>query len=476
MKAETKDELLQRDNRFDKVLGTMAGSIMDKESTPVQNAEVVQALKQFYDEDYTKHPHSFVEVSATSPDPEIREIYALLPAATKAEIIKIWGREAMMVRRDVMDINFGYRKISLADVFDIPVTDRTKVEHAFVRFTEYALAAYAGAFVNPKLRYQGKGQVNTQDYMKRAQMVVRRNERIWQEIVHEMKDIIVIKTGTVMIGNVLSNISLLMMNGVPFKDIVKHHRIAIKGAMAYQKDSDELASLKAQLDTGYTQGNAAEIKRQIIRLEDSLARNPVKGLIDAGLMPTIVEDVSTEEDIYSYKSKFTRTLDKYTSKLNSKVLDAGKTVYMTHDTKLYKSLSHVTQLSDFVARYTLYQHLTTKQDPLTAEEAVQESADSFVNYDIPMHRITQYMDDMGIMMFTKYFLRIQRVLLKLAREHPARVLGMVSLNSYFDLMPLVTESSALAHLGNNPLSTGAFGFPGALDELATVNAGLELFK
>jgi len=269
----------------------------------------------------------------------------------------------------------------------------------------------------------------------------------------------------------------LALQGVPLKDIVSAHLVALKGATQYRNDSEELARLQNLVDIGYTQGREAEIQRDIIRLEDSLARNPVKELIDAGLMPTIVEDIAADDDIYSYKSAFVRKTESVTNKLNPMVVAAAKQVYMGHDTKMYQGLSRITQLSDFVARYTLYQHLINKKkNPLSKEQAVMEASDAFVNYDIPMHRNMQYMDDMGITMFTKYILRIQKVLLKLAKEHPGRVMATLALNNFVDLGPIVLDSSALTRIGNNPFTTGALKFPETLDDLATVSAAMSLIK
>ena len=220
-----------------------------------------------------------------------------------------------------------------------------------------------------------------------------------------------------------------------------------------------------------------EMRREIVMLRDAIDRNPVRELIEAGLMPTIVEDVAADNDPYSYKSEFVRRTEGLTDRLNPKIRSAAKMVYMSKDTQLYQFLSNTTRLSDFVARYTLYQHLTNrKSNPLSKEQAIQEASDAFVNYDIPLHRGMQYMDDMGLIMFTKYFLRIQRVLLKLARENPARVLGTLALSNVMDLGPIVLESSLMTRIGNNPFDVGAFNYPGVLDELATVSAAAAVVK
>jgi hypothetical protein len=470
MAEDTKNNLLERDNRFDQMLGALAGSIYDKETSQQQNLKAVQALREQYELEYATRQDSYVEVGARSSDPELRAIWDLLPDATKADIRKVWGRDGLKVRSDSVDLMFGYRKLSLATMFQKDPDARGKLEQLFVAIIENVLATYGGV-------KNGLNAEEAQAYAKRGAVAIARGERAWQEIVREAKDIIVVKTGFVMAGNIWSNLSLLAMSGVSLKDILQHHLVALRGATAYQRDTARLAELETLMSVGYTQGMNQSIQDEIVRLKDAIDRNPVKELIDAGLMPTIVEDVAAEEDIYSYKSALARKTERFTDRLNPSVVAAGRFVYMTRDTKLYQGLSRITQLSDFVARYTLYQHLLNRSnEPLSKADAVQEASDAFVNYDIPMHRGMQYTDDMGITMFTKYFLRIQRVLLKLARENPARVLGTLALNSYMDLGSIVLDSSAVSKIGNNPLNMGAFVYPGALDELATVKAAMALVK
>lgn len=453
MQETTKDSLLRRDNRFDKVIGTLAGSILGKESGIAQNEKAVTALKEQYDADKTKNMDSYVLVGPKTLDKERLSIWNLLPYETKQTILKVWGEEGMLVRRDSMDIMFGYRKLSLTDAFDKdPV-----LRDAFDR----VLVAVARAVFGEK-----------------AALRMAQGERAWQDIVAEAKDIIVVKSGAVMLSNIKSNMWLLAMSGVPIKDILYHHLVALKGSHAYQKDSEELEQLKRLQATGYTQGKDAQIARDIARLQDALARNPIKDLMDAGLMPTIVEDVNPDDDIYSYKSGLTRLVDDKLKKVSPLVINAAKGIYMAHDTRLYQGLHRVTQLSDFVARYTMYQHLTNqKVKPLTKEEAIQEASDAFINYDIPMHRSMQYLDDMGLMMFTKYFLRIQKVLVKNLRDNPGRVIGSILMANYLNLGETIhQEASMWGRIGNNPFGIGAGKYFSSLDDLATISGPMALIK
>lgn len=482
MRKSTKDAVLERNNDFSEIMGTIAAGTYDKETGPVQNATAIKALKAVKDLEFAKSPDLFYEIGPKSPDPEMRELWALLPDATRKEIRSVFGNDKIQVRKDSMNIVFGYRKISAASIFTRSneqkerkalgmgkhYQDINAVQQIVVDSLEAVLSTYA--------RYgKNLSQADAEKYAKQAAMKVTRAERMWQEVMSETKDLIVIKSISVFMGNVRSNLSQLVLYGINPVQMVRSHRIALKGATAWMNDSKELEFYKLQLESGSAQ-DVNEAKANIVRLEDSMKRNPVRDLIEAGLMPTIVEDVEADADEYSYKSALVRKVGDLTSKVNPTVVAAAKQVYMAKNTAMYKSLHRATQLSDFVARYTLYQHLTTKQDPLSKQAAIDEASDAFVNYDIPMPRSMQYMDDMGLIMFTKYFLRIQRVLMKMGKDHPGKVLGMLALDNYLNLGPIVLDGAAVGHIGNNPFTMGPLQYLGSLDELATVSAAMAVVK
>ena len=303
---------------------------------------------------------------------------------------------------------------------------------------------------------------------------------MWQELVHETKDLIVVKTGVVLMGNIASNLTLLMAQGVPITNMARDHRIALQGAMSYMRETRELDELKAFMATGYTQGREEEYRRKIVRLQDSIARNPVTKLVEAGLMPTIVEDLNQVDDPYSYKSDLVEKIEGLAARLPKPVQDIGRQLYVAHDTSMYRFLSRTTQLSDFVARYTLFQHLTSRKiNPLSDADAILEASRSFINYDVPMQPGLQYLDDMGITMFMKYFLRVQAVLLKTAKDNPARMMMLILLNNLMDLPPTVLDSSAIVRIPGNPFEIGAASFPASLGDLPmieTMQQGMKLLK
>ena len=455
MQEDNKDLFLNRDNRFDKVLGAFAGSIYDKTTTKEHNRKVIQTLHDQYNADFATKSVSYRVFGPNSTDPELRDMYRMLPEDTKQAIKDIWGEDEdgtlpMMIRSDLMDITFGYRKQSITDAFN--KDKKNIVEKMFVSLATQAMG--------------GKAAYN-----------IRRVEDVWQELVGEVKDILVVKNVSTLMGNIGSNVSLLYWQGVPFKDMLKYHQIAMKGITNYRADSAALIELEIKLAAGVTTSSKTAMQHEIARLKAAIDANPVKEIIDAGLMPSIVEDVSPDNDVFSYKSRLVGAVDDHTNKWNKHVISGARFAYMSKDTKAYKVLRHATQLSDFVARYTLYQHVTTRKDnPMSKADAVQLASDSFINYDIPSHRNLQYMNDMGFVMFTKYYMRIQKVIAHLYADKPGRALAMLAFESYFANAPMLTDSGFIHRMGNNPFTIGAFNYPGTLDELATIKAISYPFK
>ena len=464
MQASTKDRLLERDSRFDTVLGALAGSVFDKDNSPKHNRKVVEVLHADFEKEFAKDAKAFRTVGPSSPDPELREIYAMLPQSTKDAIKDVWGSDSMLVHVGNLDIAFGYRKLSMSTMFSKDAAERDAIDKAAVFLLENILKHYAKVF----LHYD---DAEAEKYSKRTAVTVQRAENIWQAVVHEVKDIYVIKNIITSLNNIRSNMLTLFLYGVTPMNGLRDMRIAWVGAEEHHRDSEQLFKLQNLLSTGYVTGDTSHIQSEIDRLNIAIKNNPVTEMINAGLMPTIVEDVANEDDPYSYKSAFIKSTEKYTSKLNSSVRSAGKVAYMSHDTKVYQSLARITQLSDFVARYALYQQLTTrKENPVSKEVAIQEASDAFINYDVPMNRNLQYMDDMGFFMFTKYFLRIQRVIRGRFIHSSGKMALMLGAESYLGSMPTIMDASVLVRAGNNPLGMGALQFPSAIGEIAPIAA------
>lgn len=357
-----------------------------------------------------------------------------------------------MVRRTMYELHFGYRKFSISDMFFNDPEKRGQMEKLVVSFFE-------------GMPFMGK----------KAGQRLRTLEDVWQALVVETKDILVVKSGVTLFWNVVSNISLQMVYGVGLVDMARHHRVAYAGITAWQKDSEALMKLEAQRASGYIIGSAAELDAEIADLQEQLNRNPVKPFVEAGMLPTIVEDVTVKDDLYSYKSKSAKKLQKYVDKVPKPIRTAASWAYVAHDTPAYKVLAHGTVVSDFLAKYTLYQKVTTRsRNPMNHEDALRLASSAFVNYDLPSHKALQYMNDTGLLMFTKYYMRIQHAMVHMYSENPARALMMATLDNYFSGLQTIMDSSVFSNINwpfNNPIDN----MIGALDEGVGAKALGKLF-
>ena len=467
MNQLTKTTLLEQDMRFETILGAMAGSVFDKAGTTQQNRQVAEFLKKQYDEDYKNRPSSYLRVSPTSPDAEMRELYQLLPKETRDVLVEVWGGKEIMVPTEQMLMVFGYQKYTVANAFDKAPEDRNLLEKVAVYLHSEGVKAYA-------IMYLKMNTDEANEYAKRGASIMRRQERAVREVVGAIKDTIVVRTAVVLWDNIVSNFTVLHAAGVSTRNMIKYTLEGIRGFREWQKDEAKLFELENRLATGY-RADVPALEREIAVIRDAMKANPIKGLVDAGLMPTLVEDVSVEEDPYSFKTSFTEKVSEYTNMLNPGVRKVGEQVLMGRGTSAYKFLSAVTQGSDLVARYVLVKHLTEGQKkPATKEEAYDKASRYFVNYDIALPKWLQYTEDMGITMFTKYFLRIQHVLIELLREHPVRSLAMMALGNSASSVSDVFDASALAHFGNNPLHTSVLQGFSAVGSIATIQGATKL--
>jgi hypothetical protein len=474
MTENIKNSVLEKANNFDKVLGTLSGSLFSKQSTNELNVKALGALKLEYNASTAYNRSQFIEIGPKASNQEDRAIWARLPTKTQLAALEIFGDERIMVHKEAADIVFGYRKVSAADPFYRANAERDHLIAAgkpagiLDLKSINAIQKIGIAFVEETLMISARARGMTPEastrYARRAATFVTRFESGWEEIVSDLKDKIVVVTGTVLVGNIFSNVSRLILEGIPLKNIVHYSMIAFKGASQYMRDKADLDAIRLK----ETLGTANKIDlRQIVLLEDSIKRNPATALIEEGMLPTIVEDLGADAE-YAYKTMLGEYIDKASQKTPEPALKVIKTLMMTRESGAYKALAHITQLSDFVARYTMYQYQTTKVNPMSHKDAVVRANNAFVQYAVPMPRMMQYSDDIGLTLFTKYFLYIQRELFRLSKEQPGRMMTMVLLNKLIHLGPMITDSSLLHHLGNNPFRDGALGWDNAYAKILTM--------
>jgi len=126
-------------------------------------------------------------------------------------------------------------------------------------------------------------------------------------------------------------------------------------------------------------------------------------------------------------------------------------VFMTKDTWLFQTFMKATQYSDFLARYTKYTYLKEKKGMMDMDvkspeykklkqELLEDIIEDFVNYDVAQHKMLQYANDMGMVRFTKYFLRTQRVIAKKWKTEPVNNIISVGLQHVYGDVSDINDS------------------------------------
>ncbi|AGY48146.1 virion RNA polymerase [Acinetobacter phage Presley] len=451
MTHQVRDSFLERNNDFSDILGAFAATGYDKLTTAEQNNIVIETLHQDFLENYAKAPLSYLRIEPYSKDPVIAQAWAMMPQQTRDHIKAVTGENALYVKNDVFLTVFGARKLSITNAFD--------KEPDFRNVGEKAVVAVMGTL--------------TELFGGNSRTKAATAERVWMKAVQLMKSFVVIRNVSTMVGNIVTNTFLLMAHGVSPSTLIKDTVTSVKGGIQYRKDMAELIKLQARQRANI--GNANELQKEIDRIQDSLDRNPLKGFIEEGMLSGIVEDIDPSANMYSYKSGMERKYEDVIDKVPQTVRTAAKWLFVSPGTPHYQFLHSATQFSDFSAKYVLYKHATTrKRDRLSHDEAIQLASDNFINYDVPTSAGMQYLNDVGLLMFTKYNLRIQKALFQLIGKRPASAIGQAILLNAISNLPPGIDPIVFNQWGN-PLRSGPFGLSGSWDEPFPIQALKTLF-
>lgn len=408
-------KIAERSDLFDKTFGSMTALIGDKVNTGKINTMIIDELYRDYRANYGKNPQMFTKVSPTSSDKENQEMWALIPKDTRDYAKKVFGESAVYVSQENYRRVFGYKK---ADLGDFGNWIDSKLQNTYLE----SFGSMAKDLLNHK--YTGLA------------------ESMWKDLVSFAKDRIVIVSGSVLLMNILSNMFVLFVEGVNPVKMVKYQKEAWEQLKQFQKDGIEMKKLTLMLaDTSLTPAAIKRIKARIAQLNDKMTNNPVRPLLDRGVFQSIIEDVDMIDEQFSFKGKIERKLEPITDKIPDVVKDIGSAVFMTSNTSMYQFFRDATQMSDFVARYTLHKHNLDKG--IKFEESIDNIMDTFINYEEPTHKTVQWLNDVGLFMFTKFFIRIQKVILRQLRDKPLNVFALWGVEQFLGV-DLSTIDDSLA--------------------------------
>ena len=438
MQASTRDVHLERNNDFIELLGTLQGMNVYKQDVIQHNREVAEMVWNTYKENFHKDPKAFVALDPDSENPEIAQKWRMLPRSFREAATQLFGQDnTIWVHSDMLNPLLGFKKWSLTNVFDS--------KHPGAKFLAQTFKGLLGNDI--------------------AKARVARYEHAIQEIVGKMKNFIVIRSLSVLFNNILANTVVLLIKckGNPLH-VFKDMGTALVHSTQYMRDFAEAARLRTEIRAG---NDTPENVRKLIIVEDKLARNPLKDFLQEGMLSSIVEDIEISNNTLQYRSDFQEKVHTSLDKLPQGLRNIIEMIMLSPGTKPHQFLASMTQLSDFVAKYALYK--SEMRAGAKHEDAVQTASDTFINYDIPTSPALQYANDMGLVMFTKFAIRIQHVLLDIARNNTGKMLIYTSLMAALTNAPSAMDPSWVNRVGSNPLEASVFGFPGAMGDILPIH-------
>jgi hypothetical protein len=392
-----KDKLGVENDLLDQV-GSTLGQIDDEMITPEHNKALVDSIKADQEENHKpgslfgKNGKPYVKVGPDSIEPEVKDLWNKLPKTVKDQFIGDKS-SGFYVRRDLLNTVMGFRGLSAADA---------------------KIMAFAP------------------DTVKQA---IKMAELIWKEVVKVDKVGIILKMPGVLFDNIVSNIALIIATGeLNIFKIMQLQTQAVKELNRYIEKSKEVVRLEALVNHGVA---TSVQKRMLSQYKNDLEKNStIKELLGEGLYTQIVEESESGNDV----SLATQYFDKKLKSAPQMVKTGLDWVFLTERTKLHKFMNTSTQYSDFVSRYAYY-HLKTSKG-MSKAEAIRNATDMFVNYSKPNSPFLEYANQMGFVMFTKYYVRIQRAIGTIARGNPVSGLAtVIGLEAAIGDVPMPTDSS-----------------------------------
>lgn len=338
-----------------------------------ENMDKTTKMLKNPDGDFNKAGIKYITLSKNKIELSSDE-YRLLP-----DVIKnyIHNGKTLYIREDWLPDLFGVKSISTANLFS-----------------------------NPKWKYFAKVIEHT---LKAIALVAKNN--------------IVFRTPAVVVGNIIGNMVYCVLTGNNIIDVTKAHikySQALTDYLQTRRDMEVLQLKQA------TRGVTLEEEKKIRWYQNHLENSIVHPLIKAGLFQAIIEDidVTRNETVGGLARKLKET--KVYNKSPKWVKEIARQAFMVEGTFLHDTIFKATQYSDFVSRCVQYEFLMKKagltpgdKHTKSKEDAIiSEILEAFINYDKPSSSIEQWMNDMGLVMFTKYFKRIQRVIRTQATTRP----------------------------------------------------------
>lgn len=397
------------EQNFAKNLGAWRGRQLEEQLASESNKVLIEQLKSQYENASSRDKTQFVDlIELAEKDPIVKDaLNNLSPQA----LIDISGKpylpESFYVRQDLIPDIIGRRQASVLDLATGNTYWNPKVQKVAVKLMQQVAGPKAFAYL-----YRG--------------------ETLIKNLTSSARNFIVIRSGEVMLFNLFSNFMSLMIRGVPVTDIVKLTPRIVKELEQFNKirQKQVLIEMAINAEKGKEQPSTMRLKALENRLREQKEAVDLltysRDLLKAGEYNTIADLGDVNDDILLSTGRWGDLLENKVKTLPNAVKEVGRQLIITKDTAIYRALEKGTRYGDFIAKAILYHHLQDIKK-VSKEKALSKVRYEYVNYDMLPGRTREYLENMGLLWFYNYKLRISRTALSMIKENPvATLLYLVS--------------------------------------------------
>lgn len=457
MDKKTKKSLLKQDTKVSEVMSRSFGSLIDKEMGSEHNSKVLFAIKKDMEDNWkegSKGKDGLTDFTLIGPNvsnPEMQKLFYMLPKEFQSYVNKR-GDKTLAVRTSMKNMYFGYSQLSITDF--------------------------------PYLK-----KITPEVIIKAIKVL----ENIWMEVVQIAKTNILMKMPVVTISNFLSNIIYLTMKGYnpievialqidSFKEIKTYNRNAKRQQELKNRQQQLLASInRDNLGKNNLDNYKLELRKtqgELKALNKRITESRVHELIEMGLDQS-VEDIST--NVIRDTNKISQFFDEKLDKLPSAARTGVDYLFLTKRTKPYQVVNEFLEITDLMSRdIQNTMEKRTEQRQARGDEALPtwwvdqqpegynikpkgglkgderakflaqaedirkyELVEDYVNYALPSSSVEEYLNKVGVLMFTKYVKRIQRIIAKTGSKGPIKSIAALMGAGYIGGLPTIHEQSFL---------------------------------
>lgn len=436
---KAKAERMRQTLEATEVLSRSFGSLVDKQMREDHNKDVLVLVKELMSDDLWDGGdlggetgiQEYRRIGPDVEDQKMKELFYMLPKSFQ-EYAMSREDKVIAVPAELVRPLFGYKHAQIGDLIPkgvVPNTVRTVI-----------------------------------------QRVLNMVEAYWMDLVKIAKGNILLKMPMVLVGNVVSNILYMVNTGMGPTELWNYHKESFRDVKAFMKAHKEVTQLDLKIKSSREKLSKASdvnaVKREIQkntnrlnRLRKEMQSSPINELVEAGLYQSVVEDVETAQ--LNDTNKVSNALDKLVSKAPMVVRKGAQWAYLSKETAWYQFNQEVLQLSDLIARDVMNRKqkrveklmadgkMTMPKEMRDALGGVQKGRvlkgavrekffelsknarmnnllDVFINYVKPNGKWEEWMNRIGLLMFTKYLKRIQRVIVTAGSRHPIRTSIMLA--------------------------------------------------